>query len=328
MIISRTPLRVSFFGGGSDLPSYYRQRGGAVLSTGIDKSVYVTVTRKFDDGVRVSYSRTEEVARASEVEHPLVREALAMLGIDGGIEITSVADIPAKGTGLGSSSSFTVGLLNALHAFSGRHATARELAEQGCAIELDRCGEPIGKQDQYAAAFGGLNFIRFHPDDSVEVRKIDCAPGLLADLQSRMLYFYTGLTRSASALLKHQSESVAAPGAQTDATNRLVRLAETAYEELSAGRIDSFGPMLHEAWQSKRQITAGITNPMIDEAYDAAIAAGAEGGKILGAGGGGFLMFYAPPEKHGAIRRTLAHLRETPFSLAPEGSSIIFVHER
>jgi D-glycero-alpha-D-manno-heptose-7-phosphate kinase len=262
------------------------------------------------------------------VEHPLVREALAMLGMDGGIEITSVADIPAKGTGLGSSSSFTVGLLNALHAFAGRRVTARDLAEQGCTIELERCGEPIGKQDQYAAAFGGLNFIRFHPDDSVEVRKIDCAPGLLADLQSRMLYFYTGVTRSASALLKKQSESVAAPGAQTDATNRLVRLAEVAYDELSAGRIDSFGPMLDEAWQFKRKITAGITNPLIDEAYDAAMAAGAEGGKILGAGGGGFLMFYAPPERHDAIRTALKDLRETPFKLNPEGSSIIFVHER
>ena len=168
MIISRTPLRVSFFGGGSDLPAYYRRHGGAVLSTAIDKSVYVTVSRKFDEAVRVSYSRTEEVDRAADVEHPLVRESLALLGIEGGVEITSIADIPARGTGLGSSSAFTVGLLNALHAFKGRHASAARLAEESCVIELERCGEPIGKQDQYAAAFGGFNYIRFHPDDRVE----------------------------------------------------------------------------------------------------------------------------------------------------------------
>src|SRR6516165_6885009 len=179
MIISRTPLRVSFLGGGSDLPSYYRHHGGAVLSTTVEQSVYVTVSRKFDNAVRVSYARTEEVARAADVEHPLVREALALLGIEGGIEITSVADIPARGTGLGSSSAFTVGLLNALHAYSGRYATAADLAGESCQIEIDRCSEPIGKQDQYAAAFGGFNFIRFHPNDTVEVTKMVCSQSLV-----------------------------------------------------------------------------------------------------------------------------------------------------
>jgi len=204
VIISQTPLRVSFLGGGSDLPSYYRRNGGAVLSVAIDQSVYVTVSRKFDDAVRVSYSRTEEVAHASEVEHPLVREALALLGIEGGIEITSVADIPARGTGLGSSSSFTVGLLNALHAHCGRHTTADRLAEESCLVEIERCGEPIGKQDQYAAAFGGFNFIRFHPDDTVEVTKMVCPPTQVAELQTRLIFFYTGVTRSASPLLRQQ----------------------------------------------------------------------------------------------------------------------------
>ena len=326
MIISRTPLRISFFGGGSDLPSFYRRHGGAVLSTTIDKSVYVTVSKKFDDAVRVSYSRTEEVAHAKDVEHPLVREALTMLGIDGGIEITSVADIPAKGTGLGSSSSFTVGLLNALHAYCGKLASSEDLARQSCQIEIERCGEPVGKQDQYAAAYGGLNFIRFHPDDTVEVKKIVCPPQVLAELQSKLLFFYTGITRSASALLQEQSKSVAAPGAQAEATQHLLRLAETAHSELNAGRIDSFGPMLHEAWQAKRLVGSGVTNSMIDEAYQAAMKAGAEGGKILGAGGGGFLMFLAPAECHDAIRKALHPLRETPFTFAPQGSSIIFVH--
>lgn len=326
MIISRTPLRVSFLGGGSDLPSYYRRRGGAVLSTAIDQSVYVTVSRKFDNSVRVSYSRTEEVAHASQIEHPLVRESLALLGIEGGIEITSVADILAKGTGLGSSSSFTVGLLNALHAYCGRHATAATLAHESCQIEIDRCGEPIGKQDQYAAAFGGFNFIRFHPDDFVEVKKVLCPQALIADLQARLLFFYTGLTRSASALLHQQAAETATPGAKCDAMGEMVRLAEAAFTDLCAGNIHTLGSMLHEAWQIKKQMASGITNTLIDAAYQTAIDGGAEGGKLLGAGGGGFLMFFAPPERHDSIRRALQPLRETPFRFAPQGSCIIFVH--
>ena len=326
MIISRTPLRVSFLGGGSDLPAYYRRHGGAVLSAAIDHSVYITVSRKFDAAVRVSYSRTEEVAHASQIEHPLVRESLALLGIEGGIEITSVADIPAKGTGLGSSSSFTVGLLNALHAYCGRHATAADLARESCQIEIERCGEPIGKQDQYAAAFGGFNFIRFHPDESVEVKKVICLPGVIADLQARLLFFYTGVTRSASALLQQQSAEMAAPGAKSDAMGKMVALAEAAFTEICAGNIKSLGAMLHEAWQIKRQMTPGITNSVIDEGYQAAIDAGAEGGKLLGAGGGGFLMFLAPPERHDSIRHALRSMRETRFQFAPQGSSIIFVH--
>lgn len=326
MIISRTPLRVSFLGGGSDLPSYYRQHGGAVLSTAIDQSVYVTVSRKFDDAVRVSYSRTEEVARASQIEHPLVREALALLNIEGGIEITSVADIPAKGTGLGSSSSFTVGLLNALHAYCGRNVPAAKLAQESCEIEIERCAGPIGKQDQYAAAFGGFNFIRFHPDDTVEIKKVLCSPQVTADLQDRLLYFYTGLTRSASALLHQQSTEMFVNKEKSKAMAKMVHLTESAYADLCAGRIDALGEMLHDAWQIKKQMTNGISNSLIDEAYQAAIDAGAEGGKLLGAGGGGFLIFYAPPDRHDSIRQALKSLRETPFRFAPHGSSIIFVH--
>ncbi|HEY1750123.1 MAG TPA: kinase [Caulobacteraceae bacterium] len=327
MIISRTPLRVSLFGGGSDLPAYYRRHGGAVLSTAIDKSVYVTVSRKFDDAVRVSYSRTEEVARASEVEHPLVREALGLLGIDGGVEITSVADIPSRGAGLGSSSAFTVGLLNALHAYQGRHAPAARLAEESCHIELERCGEPIGKQDQYAAAFGGFNFIRFHPDDRVEVTKVVSGPELVAELERRLLFFYTGVTRSASSLLGRQSAAVAAPGAAATATGELACLAGQAFEAVCRGDLDPLGPMLDAAWRLKKGLGDGVSTGPIDAAYDAARAAGAEGGKLLGAGGGGFLMFLAPPGRHDAVRAALAGLRETPFRFARQGSSIIFVHD-
>jgi D-glycero-alpha-D-manno-heptose-7-phosphate kinase len=326
VIISRTPLRVSFLGGGSDLPTYYQRHGGAVLSATIDQSVYVTVSRKFDHAVRVSYSRTEEVEHANEVKHPLVREALKMLGIDGGIEITSIADIPAKGTGLGSSSSFTVGLLNALHAYCGRHVPAEKLARESCFIEIERCGEPIGKQDQYAAAFGGLNFIRFHPDENVEVNKVVCAPSLLAGLQDHLMFFYTGITRSASELLQRQSEELVADQCKSRGVGDMVRLAEAAYGELCAGNTGSFGEMLHEGWQIKKRLTNGISNAVVDDAYQAAIDAGAKGGKLLGAGGGGFLMLYAEPARHDEIRRALASLRETPFRFAAQGSSIIFVH--
>jgi len=326
VIISRTPLRVSFFGGGSDLPAYYRRHGGAVLSTAIDKAVYVTVTRKFDDAVRVSYSRTEEVASAAQVEHPLVREALNLVGIDGGVEITSVADIPAKGTGLGSSSSFTVGILNALHAYLDRPVTALELAEKSCEIEIGRCGEPIGKQDQYAAAFGGFNFIRFNADDTVKVEPVGCAPDVVEDLQSRLLFFYTGQTRSASALLREQTDSMTRGGTRADDTGRLVDLAEAACAHLRKGEVDPLGGMLNEAWRMKRTLNSGVSNGLIDQAYDTALSAGASGGKVLGAGGGGFLMFMAPPARHAAIREALSSLRETPLRFADQGSRIIFVH--
>jgi D-glycero-alpha-D-manno-heptose-7-phosphate kinase len=249
-----------------------------------------------------------------------------MLGIDGGVEITSVADIPAKGTGLGSSSSFTVGLLNALHAYSGHYASAAELAEQCCRIEIERCGEPIGKQDQYAAAFGGFNFIRFNPDDTVEVQKVLCKPEVVTELQSKLMFFYTGITRSASTLLREQSAQMSASKAKTDGMAEMVALAERAFADLCEGRIDALGPMLHDAWQIKRSMTNGISNPLIDDAYGAAIEAGAEGGKLLGAGGGGFLMFIVPEAKQPAVRAALSNLRETPFKFSPQGSNIIFVH--
>ena len=326
MIISRTPLRVSFLGGGSDLPAYYRRQGGLVISAAIEKYVYVTVSRKFDDAVRVSYSRTEEVATAKEVQHPLVRESLQSLGITGGVEITSIADIPSKGSGLGSSSSFTVGLLNALHAHCGRHVAADQLAEESCNIELNRCGEPIGKQDQYAAAFGGFNIIHFHPDDSVTVRRILWSREQLAELQGRLMMFYTGITRSASVILKHQSEGMACDHERVRAMDRMVASAQAVLPDLLAGKIDALGEALHESWELKKSLAQGISNPEIDAAYAVARAAGAVGGKILGAGGGGFLLFYVPLGYQVAVRSALNTLREIPFQFSRQGSSIIFVH--
>jgi D-glycero-alpha-D-manno-heptose-7-phosphate kinase len=326
MIISRTPLRMSFVGGGSDLPVFYRKCGGAVVSTAINKFVYVTVNKKFDAQIRVSYSRTEEAKSVEKIKHPLVREAMKQLGIDGGIEITSIADIPSKGSGLGSSSSFTVGLLNALHAFANRHASADKLARESCEIEIERCGEPIGKQDQYAAAFGGLNFIRFNPDDSVHVEPIICRRETVEKLQSQTLVFYTGITRRASNVLEQQQSALAGERKKRDVTKKMAGLAQTLRRELQENRATAFGEIIHEGWLLKKTLARGITNGAIDGWYETARKAGAIGGKLLGAGAGGFLMFVAPPEKHEAVARALK-LRRMDFHFESQGSKIIFVHD-
>ena len=327
MIISKTPLRMSFVGGGSDLAVFYRRFGGAVVSTAINKFVYVTVNKKFDNSIRVSYSKTEEARAVDRIKHPLVREALRRLGIAGGIEITSIADIPAKGSGLGSSSSFTVGLLHALHAYANRYASAEQLARECCEIEIERCGEPIGKQDQYAAAFGGFNFIEFYPNDSVSVEPIICQRETLRQLETNILVFYTGITRSASALLKTQREAVAAQKAKQAMLCRMVELARRLKVELQKNNLDAFGPILHENWELKRRLTGAVSTGQIDQWYQRARQAGALGGKLLGAGGGGFLMFYAPRERHEAIARALQSLRPIEFLFEPQGSKIIFIHD-
>jgi D-glycero-alpha-D-manno-heptose-7-phosphate kinase len=325
MIISRTPLRMSFVGGGSDLPVFYKKYGGAVLSTAINRYVYVTVNPKFDDRIRVSYSRTEEARTVERIRHPLVREGLKLASVKGGVEITSIADIPSKGTGLGSSSTFTVGLMNALHAFAGRHAGAEQLAREACEIEITRCGEPIGKQDQYAAAFGGLNLIHFNSDDSVAVEPVICRRETIKQLQSHILVFYTGLTRSASGILKHQSAALATEKKKVDTTKKMVELAHTLCAELRKNRVASFGEIIHEGWLLKKSLAGGISTGAIDVWYEKARRAGAVGGKLLGAGAGGFLMFYAPPARHAAIEHVLK-LRRIDFQFEPFGSRIIFVH--
>jgi D-glycero-alpha-D-manno-heptose-7-phosphate kinase len=326
MIISRTPLRMSFVGGGSDLPSFYREHGGAVVSTAIDKYIYVTVNRKFDHGIRVSYSVTEEVERVDDIRHDLVRESLKYLELNGGVEITTIADIPSRGTGLGSSSSFTVGLLNALNAFKHRYVSSDRLGQDSCRIEIEICGEPIGKQDQYAAAFGGLNLIEFKPDDSVLVTPVICRPETQHAVQQGIMVFYTGIQRSASSLLKQQSSDMASSLDKRRAMQRMVALAYLLCDELQNNNVTAFGEILHENWELKKSMTAGVSNGDIDEWYATARAAGALGGKLLGAGAGGFLMFYAPPERHEAIRSALGGLREVPMGFEPLGSRIIFYH--
>ena len=327
MIISRTPLRMSFVGGGSDLPSFYRQFGGAVVSTAIAKYVYVTVNPKFDHHTRVSYSKTEEVETVAEIQHPLVRESMKLLRIKGGIEITSIADIPSRGTGLGSSSSFTVGLLHALHAFSGRYASADRLAQEACKIEIDRCHEPIGKQDQYAAAFGGLSFIQFNEDDTVSVDPIVCGRETLQQLNENIITFYTGLSRSASEILKNQQAAVAAAKAKQNMLRKMVRLAHDLRTELQKNNLSAFGEIIHENWELKRRLSHDISTGQIDGWYNTARKHGAIGGKLLGAGSGGFMMFYAPREKHAAIARALKDLRRVALPLESQGSKIIFVHD-
>lgn len=327
MIISQTPFRISFAGGGSDLPTYYLQHGGAVVSTAIDKYVYVTVSRKFDQSLRVSYSRTEEVENAAQLKHPIVREGLGMLGLEGGLEITSVADIPSRGTGLGSSSSFAVGLMHALHAIQGHHVSSGQLADEACRIEIEKCGEPIGKQDQYAAAFGGLNYIRFEKDGSVQVEPIALSRESRENLDRHFLMFYTGITRSASGILAGQSKALADEARKADAMHQMVGYAAALRDELWRGNFDAMGRILHENWVLKRTLTEGISSGEIDAWYDRARQAGVLGGKLLGAGGGGFLLFYAPPEKHAAIAEALCDLRRIAFSTEPRGSRIVFVNQ-
>lgn len=324
MIISQTPLRISFFGGGTDLPAYYRAQPGMVLSTAVDKYCYITVNRRFDHTLRISYSRTEIVDSVEEIHHPLIREALKLTGVNAGVEITSIADIPA-GTGMGSSSTFTVGLLTALHAFRGRHVSAAELARSACEIEIDRVGEPIGKQDQYAAAFGGLNVITFHPDETVAVDPVICPHGVRQELDSCLMLFYTGLTRAAGSILKDQQARTASLEGYLTQMRDLV---DQGRQVLLEGRhLARFGSLLHDGWELKRALSDKISAPLIDEAYTAARAAGALGGKLLGAGGGGFLLIYAERHNQDRVRHALAGLREIPFSLEPRGSHVIFVSD-
>jgi len=326
VIISRTPLRISFAGGGSDLPAFYRREPGAVVATAINKYIYITVNKKFDDRVRASYSITEMVDRADDLQHELIRETLRLVGITGGIEITSISDIPSRGTGLGSSSAYTVGLLHALHAYTGRHVGAKRLAEEACEVELVRCGKPIGKQDQYIAAYGGLQDIRFDPD-GVSVEPVITSPEFRTRLQAHLLLLYTGLTRSADAILRAQGLGLDEDASVRADTAKMRDLAIDLRAALLAQRLDAVGEILHAGWTLKRGLAPGITSPEIDAWYARARGAGAIGGKLLGAGGGGFLLLLAPPERHAAIAETLSELRPIPFRFEPQGSRIIYVEE-
>jgi len=327
MIVSRTPLRISFAGGGSDLPAFYRHEPGGVVSTAIDKYIYITVNKKFDHKIRASYSVTEIVDRVDELKHELIREALRLVGLNGGIEITSISDIPSQGTGLGSSSTYTVGLLKALYAYKGQHVGAERLAREACQIEIEICGKPIGKQDQYIAAYGGLQHIRFKPDESVFVDPVICSPETKRELQRRLLFLYTGLTRSADDILAEQTRNIESDEGRRQALQTMVKLAQELRDALAANDLGSFGEILHCGWLEKKTLASGISNSRIDEWYERARQCGAIGGKITGAGGGGFLLLYALPERHEEILQALPELRPVPFGFEPQGSKIIYVEE-
>lgn len=323
MIVSRTPFRMSFVGGGSDLPAFYREEVGAVLSTTIDKYMFICINKRHDNRIRINYSRTEDVQSREKIEHPIVREALELLGIECGIEIASMADIPSKGSGLGSSSSYTVGLLNALYAYRNEYVSKEKLASQSCEIEIERCGEPIGKQDQYAAAYGGMNLIRFHPDNSVSIDPVVCKPSVIKRLEDSILVFFTGRTRSASAVLVNQSSPMQLRNTRT-LMRRMVQLAFEMKEQLESGTLDYFGDLLNENWHLKIQLTANISDPQIDTWYSRGMTNGALGGKLLGAGNGGYIMFYAPQEAHARIIVALSELELVKFRFDRTGSQIVF----
>lgn len=322
MIISKTPLRISFFGGGTDLAEYYSKDAGMVVSTTIDKYIYITVNKRFDNTIRISYSKTEIVNNVDEIQHPIVKEAMKLVGIDTGIEITSIADIPAK-TGLGSSSSFTVGLLNALYAYKGVLVNSETLARQACEIEINILKEPIGKQDQYAAAYGGINYIQFNNDETVFINPIICSKETKEYLNENLLLFYTGITRSASEVLNEQKINT---NKKMDNLNKMKLLSQEFQKVLVEGKeLSRVGKMLHESWLLKRDISNKISNNFIDDTYELALKSGAIGGKILGAGGGGFLMFYCEPHNHSKLKERLSDLEAVDFKFEPQGSKIIFV---
>ncbi|QRN99078.1 sugar kinase [Archangium violaceum] len=327
MIIAHAPLRMSFVGGGSDLPSYYREHGGAVVSATLDRYVYVAVKESFDGMLRLGGEMQGSAERAGQLQHPRVREALQLLGIEDGLDLVSMSDVPAQGTGLGSSGSFTVALLHALHAHQGRQVEPESLARQACHVELERLGEPIGKQDQYASAYGGLNLIEFHADERVSVHPVACRPEVLAALGRRLLTFYTGITRSASAMLQGQNEAIRTRPHTRDSLGRMVELAYQMKRELETGHLEGFGALLDANWQLKRELSRGISTTEIDEWYERARKAGALGGKLLGAGGGGFLLFDAPEERHPAIIQALPGLRRVPLRLQPQGSTITRIRQ-
>jgi len=325
MIITQTPLRISFLGGGTDFQAFYEQEEGCVLSSAIDKYIFVIVKERFDEKIRVGYTQTEMVDSLEDVQHDLVREALRKTGIEKKIEISTMGDIPSAGTGLGSSSTVTVGALNAMYLHLGVARDAATLAREACEIEIDVLGRPIGKQDQYIVAHGGLRFIRFKPDGTITVETVQLPDEARRRLSESLLLFYTGITRSAGTVLREQVENISD---HLGVLRKMKQLAWDARECLERQAFDEFGDLLHQGWEHKKSLASGISNGQIDAMYRAARQAGAIGGKISGAGGGGFLLLYCPVECQVDVRRALAPLRELPFALERDGSKAVFNYRR
>ena len=325
MIITRTPFRVSFAGGGSDIASFYEKHGGCVLSTAVNKYMYISVHPSFDRHQTVlKYSKTETVADINDIEHQYFRQVLNNLNVRG-IEVVSTADIPS-GTGLGSSSSFTVGLLHSLYCYKGKYVSKERLASEACDVEIEQLGNPIGKQDQYAAAYGGLNFIEFRRDGSVIVEPVIMNTQTLRKLEANLMMFYTGQLHSASSILKEQKQNITAGNRETNQL-KMCDLARELREELQKNNINAMGRILHQNWLLKKTLANGITNPAIDEAYDKAMNAGALGGKLLGAGGGGFVLFYVPLEKQPKVKEAIG-LPQMPVAFDRQGSAVLYIGDK
>lgn len=323
MIITRAPFRVSFCGGGSDLPSFYEEFGGCVLSTTIRKYMYLTLHNYFyKNQIVLKYSKTETVTDVNQIEHRYFKQCLTDFNIRG-VEISSMADIPS-GTGLGSSSSFTVALLHLLYTYKGKYVSKYKLAKEACEVEIEKLGEPIGKQDQFAAAFGGLNFYEFKPNGFVNIEPIIMEPKSYEKLENNIMMFYLGGIHSASQILKEQNQNVKNED-KSKVQQKMCDLTRALKTELQNNNVDALGNLLHENWFLKKTLASGISNPLIDETYERAINAGALGGKLLGAGGTGFMIFYVKPDKQKDVRTALSKLREMDFEMDNSGASIIYV---
>jgi len=325
MIIVQTPLRVSLFGGGTDFPAFYRDEGGCVLTTAIDKYIFVTIKRRFDRLLRIGYTRTEMVESVEEVQHELIRESLRLTGIGDGVEITTMADIPAAGTGLGSSSAVTVGALHAMYTYRGDIVPAERLAREACQIEIETLGKPIGVQDQYIAALGGLRFMEFKTDGSVAAERVDLDGETRRRLGESLLLFFTGITRQAGAILTEQRSNI--PD-RRPILRQMKQLAIQARADLKAGHFEDLGALLHEGWELKKRMASLVSNGALDDMYQAARQAGALGGKLTGAGGGGFMVLVCPKDRHASVRAALSHLQEMPFGLEADGTKVIFNYRR
>ena len=325
MIITKTPFRISFAGGGSDMAVFYEQYGGCVLSTSISKYMYISIHPYFEaDKTLLKYSENELVDSYDQIRHSIFRRVLTDMDIHG-VEISSTADVPG-GTGLGSSSTFTVGLLNTLYCYKGKYVSKGDLAEMACQVEIEKLGNPIGKQDQYAAAFGGLNFIRFNRDGSVSVEPIMMRKETYKQLEKNLMMFFTGSTRSANTILGQQKKNIS----QSDKARNLLQmcdLAEQMRKSLQSDDISSFGHYLNEGWMLKKELASGISNPAIDEAYELAMKNGALGGKLLGAGGGGFLLFYCPEERQKQLKQAIG-LPAFDFRFERDGTSVVYIGDK
>lgn len=329
MIISKTPLRMSFFGGGTDFADYYqnsRYGYGSVISTALDMYVYIMVCKRFDDKIRVCYTINEFVDSVDQIQHNIIREALKLLGVEKGIDIVYSADIPlsSAGIGLASSSALAVGVLNALHAYKGEHVSPETLAREACEIEIIRLKNPIGVQDQYAVAYGGFRKYKFHRNDTVTNEMVVCKQSVIEEFHKNLMLYYTGLTRVSSTILAEQKSNISDKQTILD---EMVQMVDRAEQVLADGNVEKIGEMLNEAWELKKQMSSGISNPVIEKMYQQAKEAGALGGKILGAGGGGFMLLYVPADKQAAVRAAMCGYKETSFGFETEGSRIIFTEK-